>query len=116
MMSVPGLPTRPVLHVEMKLLSTFGSHGAALWLGLAVALGGVSGTKAEDLTRYVSVKDFGAKCDGVTDDGTAIQKAINASLKIHLPAGICLLDSTVRLRAGTELRGEGMGVSIVKQS
>lgn len=100
----------------MNRLRTFSNQWAALWLGLAIALGGMHGAKAGELTGYGSVKDFGAKCDGVTDDGAAVQKAVDAAPEIHFPAGICLLNSTVRLRAGTVLRGEGMGVSIVKQN
>ena len=59
--------------------------------------------------------DFGAKCDGVTDDEAAVQDAVNAALQIQFPAGTCVLNGTVTLRAGTILRGGGMGVSIIKQ-
>ena len=112
------LPLQPILSLTVwrfEILRTFGNQGAALWLGMALAFGGVPGANAREWTGYVSVKDFGAQCDGITDDGLAIQKAVDAALRIHFPAGICFLNSTVRLRAGTILRGEGMGVSVVKQ-
>jgi len=46
--------------------------------------------------QTVSVKDFGAKGDGITDDTQAIQLAINSLGKggiVHVPAGTYLLNS-----------------------
>jgi len=64
---------------------------------------------------YKSVKDFGAKCDGVTDDAASFQKALNASKTVFIPRGTCIVNSTILLRAGSDLRGDGMGVSTVKK-
>lgn len=99
----------------MKWLRIFVILVAALWFEQAVVLGVTLNAKAEELTKYVLVKDFGAKCDGVTDDEAAVQNAVNAALQIQFPAGTCVLNGTVTLRAGTILRGGGMGVSIIKQ-
>jgi hypothetical protein len=41
----------------------------------------------DKLAQYVSVLDFGAVGDGVTDDSAAIQAAINASYGVYFPEG-----------------------------
>lgn len=57
-----------------------------------------SGTGAQERTvksklqESVSVKDFGAVGDGVTDDTAAIQAAVAASEKLYFPKGTYLFD------------------------
>lgn len=119
----------------MKPTQTYGHRGASVCWMLAMFFGMLQPCIAADndvvkkpaiqsltvttphikLTDYVSVKNFGAKCDGITDDATAFQNAVDAAPRIRIPKGICLLNSTVTLRAGTVLRGEGMKISTVKQ-
>ncbi len=60
----------------------------------------------------VNVKDFGAKCDGVTDDTTAIQNAINSApslgtMEVVLPLGTCRITKTINLISNLTLRGLG---------
>jgi len=49
--------------------------------------GSVGQTIHQKLQEYVSVKDFGAVGDGVTDDSVAFQTAINLQGIVYVPAG-----------------------------
>jgi len=84
--------------------------------------GGVATTVQDKLAQYVSVADFGAVCDGITDDTAAVQAAVNycASFGLYWPAltipGRCKLASSVNIdrpvdNTKTEFRilGEGPG-------
>ena len=53
----------------------------------------------------VSVKTFGAKGDGQTDDTDAIKKAIAAQPKIFIPRGVYIISDTLELGAHTSLFG-----------
>jgi len=55
------------------------------------------------LADIVSVKDFGAVGDGVTDDTTAIQAAIDTKLAVHFPAGDYLLSSSLKPWSGQKI-------------
>lgn len=72
----------------------------------------VATTVQEKLREWVSVKDFGAVGDGVTDDTTAIQAAIDsipsAGGSIYFPVGIYLISSTLIVSTESiSLTGEG---------
>ena len=69
--------------------------------------GAVVRTIKDKLSDTVSVKDFGAVGDGVTDDTAAIQSAINASYKVHIPAGVYKITDTINVPSYRWIDGIG---------
>jgi hypothetical protein len=66
----------------------------------------VAETVTAKLSESVSVKDFGAKGDGTTNDTVAIQNALNASLNILFPAGTYLV-SALTAQGGQKISAYG---------
>jgi polygalacturonase len=66
---------------------------------------------------YENVRDHGAVGDGVTDDGDAIQAAIDAGAAngraVYFPTGTYLISQQLNLHTGTVLEGAGR-TSIIK--
>lgn len=63
-----------------------------------------------------SVRDFGAKGDGVTDDWLAIQLCVNAAAgkaRVHVPAGTYLLSREIALPSLSYFYGDG-DASVIK--
>lgn len=77
--------------------------------------GAIPRTMREKAGETVSVKDFGAKGDGVTDDATAIQAAVNSlgagGGVVYFPPGVYLMGSTITINGASSsnvvLRGIG---------
>lgn len=55
--------------------------------------GAVARTVSARLAERTSVKDFGAVCDGTTDDTAAITAAINANVTLFFPPGTCKVNN-----------------------
>lgn len=80
----------------------------------------------QKLDDFVSVKDFGARGDGVTDDTVAINLALNelyvrftnpGTRKIlHFPAGTYVVSDSINVPHGAYLQGEGMDNTIIAQT
>jgi hypothetical protein len=84
-------------------------------------IGAVGRTVHQKLQDYVSVTDFGAKGDGVTDDTAAIQAAIDAfkptsigveglpnqSKYIYIPEGVYIITAPIKIYSGINLYGDG---------
>jgi Pectate lyase superfamily protein len=88
--------------------------------------GAVGKTVHQKLQEWVSVKDFGAVGDGNTQDGVAIQNALNAlstNSTLYFPAGVYLISQSTVLSAnianvtligdGATLKMTGVPTSIV---
>lgn len=68
-------------------------------------------TAALKLQEWLSVKDFGAKGDGVTDDTAAVQEALNegSGRTIFFPAGQYIISSSLQVKTRSTLKGEQTG-------
>lgn len=78
----------------------------------------VSDEQRAGIAELMSLRGFGAKCDGVTDDGRIINRAIEAlhfagGGTLEVPPGVCRTSVTIILRNGVYLRGS-QGVSTLK--
>lgn len=72
-----------------------------------------------DKMKIINVLSYGAKGDGVTDDTTAIQAAIDAAFAagggiVFLPEGTCIA-SQILLKGNVVLVGAGKNITILKQ-
>ena len=77
--------------------------------------GAVSTNVEAKLAQYVSVKDFGAVGDGVTNDTAAIQAAFNNSSALFFPKGTYVLTAKITATKATAFSfyGDGMGNTIL---
>lgn len=76
------------------------------------------------MDQWVSVKDFGAKGDGITDDTSAINRAmyqlycrnINPQVRrrLYFPAGLYIVSDSIRVPPYASLYGEGIHSSIIQ--
>jgi len=89
-------------------------HSASNVTYTPAGTGAVTTNVQAKLRETVSVKDFGAVGDGVTDDTAAWQSAQAASDDIRVPPGTYLLDN-FRFLSGKTIQGAGRNNTFVKQ-
>lgn len=79
-------------------------------------LGAVQTNVEAKLSQTVSVKDFGAVGDGVTDDTAAIQLAVSSGAgAVYFPSGTYKVDGRVLLPSNVRVFGDG-AASVLKKT
>jgi hypothetical protein len=93
---------------QVGAVSDLADDDGSDWIGFEPAFSGAVARSAQDKMREtVSVKDFGAVGDGVTDDAPAVQLAVDSgATSIYFPQGVYLFDSN------SVSSGEGACVSL----
>jgi len=84
-----------------------GATGAAGGTGAAGAIG-AKGDKG-DTGEFLSVKTYGATGNGITDDTTAVQNALDASYNVYFPKGAYIVSNLLIALDNTNLYGDGQG-------
>jgi len=101
-------PMRLGALVKFTTLRTSGiTTPAAVAIYEPAGTGAVSTTVQAKLREIVSVMDFGAVGDGVTDDTAAIQAAIDSGNSVIVPNGVYLC-ANLQMRTGLRLTGESL--------
>jgi len=102
-------------HAELDAnFTTFQADSGSSLVGfIQDGTGAVARTVQDKGRESVSVKDFGAVGDGVTDDAAAIQAALDASSgggTVYVPAGTYLCTAQLIHKSGVEIVGQGRAV------
>lgn len=108
-----------ILGISTFGVNLHGSTGSSQIGFVQTGAGAVTQTAQDKLREIVSVKDFGAVGDGVTDDTSAIQDAVDAKpgFEIKFPKGTYILTSAITVSTdNTRLAGYGQGVTNIKQT
>ncbi len=82
----------------------------------ASGTGAVTRNTTDKLADMISIKDFGAVGDGLTDDTLAIQQALAAHDAVFVPSGTYLITNTISIPANKTIIGAGATSVIEAQS
>lgn len=86
----------------MSIINSGASFG---WTALLVQDASGKSQQQINSARLITVKDFGAKGDGITDDTLAFNLALDSSLGVFIPEGTYLVDQVQIKRNNQELWG-----------
>jgi len=128
---VDGAPVLGNTEILTEFSDILGNASAYTYEGSAAGYVVVTGENNESVVRslqskfddIVSVKDFGAIGDGVTDDTDAINRALfqlfcratNAQIRrsLFFPAGVYKVSGSIKIPPYAKLYGEGISSSII---
>lgn len=113
------LPATPVAEPNDQLVLSTASGNLtrrASVEALSWRLSGASPSRLlrEKLAERVSVRDFGAAADGLTDDTAAFQAAVDAALEVHVPAGRYRLAGVVHVKPRRRIVGAGRDITVLE--
>lgn len=106
-------PNLSTIEVMVTSALPVGSTSSDLVSYLPAGTGAVATTVQAKLRESVSVKDFGAVGDGVTDDTIAIQAAINAQVPLHFGGDTYKITSPITQILTQDVFWEGNNSKII---
>ena len=91
-----------------------GTVGLSAGTGITLTTVGNTLTISSTQNYYVSVKDYGALGNGITNDGPALQNALNSGSKnIYFPSGTYKVRQTLSIPKDVSVFGDGPNLSII---
>ncbi len=119
----PSASTLPARSVRKNKALGFDSNGDPIAVSLEGSMatpdftpqgtGASTRTSSDKLADMISIKDFGAAGDGLSDDTNAIINALAAHDAVYVPAGEYLVTATITLGERKTLLGSGQK-SVIK--
>jgi len=107
-----------VKFTTVQSLTSTQATDASLVAYTPAGAGAVTTTVQNKLRQYVSVKDFGAVGDGVTNDQPAIQTALNYAATVYasvfFPRGEYRINSSINVYSTTAIQGEGIDSTVFR--
>lgn len=101
-------PSLGAMSLDVFLEELESDAGAGLVKWKQSETGAIVRTVEERLRERVSVKDFGAVGDGVTDDTAAIRYALSTGKDVYFPAGAYKITDQLTAYNGQIISGSGM--------